>query len=113
LIDPALTGTLNVVKSCAKSTSVKRVVLTSSVATVLYNGKPRTPEVVVDETWFSDPNILKENEVCAILLSDEQLLLVFLLLISYFWLLNIAALVCIRKDFGRGCCQKIFERAKH
>ncbi|KAK7341240.1 hypothetical protein VNO80_24166 [Phaseolus coccineus] len=62
LIDPALKGTLNVVKSCAKSTSVKRVVLTSSVAAVLYNGRPRTPEVVVDETWFSDPNILREDE---------------------------------------------------
>ncbi|ESW03541.1 hypothetical protein PHAVU_011G022400 [Phaseolus vulgaris] len=62
LIDPALKGTLNVVKSCAKSTSVKRVVLTSSVAAVLYNGRPRTPEVVVDETWFSDPNILRKDE---------------------------------------------------
>jgi len=92
---------------------VKRVVLTSSVASVFHNGKPRTPEVVVDETWFSDPNILRENGVRAILLSYEQLLLVFLLLISYYCLLNISAMVCIRKDFGRGCCQKIFERAKH
>jgi len=112
LIDPALKGTLNVVKSCAKATSVKRVVLTSSLATVLYNGKPRTPEVVVDETWFSDPNILRENEVCAIVLS-QQLLFVFLLLISYFCLLNISEMVCSWKDFGRGCCQKIFERTKH
>ncbi|CAJ1934026.1 unnamed protein product [Sphenostylis stenocarpa] len=62
LLDPAIKGTLNVVKSCAKSTSVKRVVLTSSVAAVLYNGRPRTPEVVVDETWFSDTNFLRENE---------------------------------------------------
>ncbi|XP_020206223.1 cinnamoyl-CoA reductase 1 [Cajanus cajan] len=62
LIDPAVKGTLNVFKSCAKSTSVKRVVLTSSVAAVLYNGRPRTPEVVVDETWFSDPNILRGLE---------------------------------------------------
>ncbi|WVZ01711.1 hypothetical protein V8G54_022517 [Vigna mungo] len=62
LIDLAVKGTLNVVKSCAKSTSVKRIVLTSSFAAVLYNGRPRAPEVVVDETWFSDPNILRENE---------------------------------------------------
>ncbi|XP_022633150.1 cinnamoyl-CoA reductase 1-like [Vigna radiata var. radiata] len=62
LIDPAVKGTLNVVKSCAKSTSVKRIVLTSSFAAVSYNGRPRAPEVVVDETWFSDPNILRENE---------------------------------------------------
>ncbi|TKY67824.1 Cinnamoyl-CoA reductase 1 [Spatholobus suberectus] len=62
LIEPAVKGTLNVVKSCAKSPCVKRVVLTSSIAAVLYNGKPRTPEVVVDETWFSDPNIVRELE---------------------------------------------------
>ncbi|KAH1141175.1 hypothetical protein AAZX31_12G019000 [Glycine max] len=62
LIDPAIKGTLNVVKSCAKSPSVKQVILTSSVAAVLYNGRPRTPEVVVDETWFSDPDFLRENE---------------------------------------------------
>ncbi|KAK4278711.1 hypothetical protein QN277_016519 [Acacia crassicarpa] len=44
LIDPALKGTLNVLKSCAKSPSLKRVVLTSSIATMLFNGKPRTPD---------------------------------------------------------------------
>ncbi|KAB1226398.1 Cinnamoyl-CoA reductase 1 [Morella rubra] len=59
LIDPAVKGTLNVLKSCAKSPSVKRVVLTSSIAAVAYNGRPRTPDVVVDETWFSDPEICK------------------------------------------------------
>ncbi|MCI27978.1 cinnamoyl-CoA reductase 1-like, partial [Trifolium medium] len=45
LIDPALKGTLNVLNSCAKSPSLKRVVLTSSIAAVAYNGKPRTPDV--------------------------------------------------------------------
>jgi hypothetical protein len=42
---------------------VKRVVLTSSIAAALYNGKPRTPEVVVDETWFSNSDFLRENKV--------------------------------------------------
>ena len=68
LIDPAVKGTLNVLKSCAKSPSVKRVVLTSSIAAVAYNGKPRTPEVVVDETWFSSPDFCRESNVCAMLL---------------------------------------------
>ncbi|CAA0833476.1 NAD(P)-binding Rossmann-fold superfamily protein [Striga hermonthica] len=54
LIDPALKGTLNVLQSCAKTPSVKKVVLTSSLAAVLFNGEPRTPQVVVDETWWSD-----------------------------------------------------------
>ncbi|KAL7084536.1 hypothetical protein ACP275_14G229100 [Erythranthe tilingii] len=62
LIDPALKGTLNVLGSCAKTPSIKRVVLTSSVAAVAYNSKPRTPEVVVDETWWSDPEICREMQ---------------------------------------------------
>jgi nucleoside-diphosphate-sugar epimerase len=65
LIDPALKGTLNVLNSCAKSPSLKRVVLTSSVAAVAYNGKPRTPDVVVDETWFTDADLCAKSNVCA------------------------------------------------
>ncbi|KAI4313216.1 hypothetical protein L6164_026211 [Bauhinia variegata] len=67
LIDPAVKGTLNVLKSCTKSPSVKRVVLTSSVAAVAYNGKPRTPEVVVDETWFSSPDLCRESKMWYVL----------------------------------------------
>ncbi|KAK2381223.1 NAD(P)-binding Rossmann-fold superfamily protein [Trifolium repens] len=63
LIDPTVKGTLNVLKSCAKSPSVKRVVLTSSIASAIYNGKPLTPEVVVDETWFSNPDFLWERKM--------------------------------------------------
>lgn len=80
MIDPAVKGTLNVLGSCAKVPSVKRVVLTSSVAAVAYNGKPRTPDVVVDESWFSDPEVCKENKVhdyCT------HILQVKLILISY------------------------------
>jgi nucleoside-diphosphate-sugar epimerase len=57
-------GTLNVLNSCAKDPSVKRVVLTSSIAAVAYNGRPQTPDVVVDETWFSDPELCKQGQVC-------------------------------------------------
>ncbi|CAI0412541.1 unnamed protein product [Linum tenue] len=56
-------GTLNVLNSCAKTPSIKRVVLTSSIAAVAYNGKPRTPEVVVDETWFSNPDFCRETKL--------------------------------------------------
>ncbi|KAL6966522.1 hypothetical protein U1Q18_032301 [Sarracenia purpurea var. burkii] len=63
LIDPALKGTLNVLGSCAKTPSIKRVVLTSSTAAVVFTGRPRTPEVVVDESWFSDPEFCKENKL--------------------------------------------------
>ncbi|KAK7341237.1 hypothetical protein VNO80_24163 [Phaseolus coccineus] len=63
LIDPAVKGTLNVLKSCAKSPSVKRVVLTSSASAVALNGRPKTPETVLDETWFSDPDVCRELEL--------------------------------------------------
>ncbi|KAJ0095770.1 hypothetical protein Patl1_17150 [Pistacia atlantica] len=62
LIDPAVKGTLNVLRSCAKVQSVKRVVITSSVVSALFNGKPLNPDVVVDETWFSDPSFCKESK---------------------------------------------------
>ncbi|XP_071910184.1 phenylacetaldehyde reductase-like isoform X2 [Coffea arabica] len=62
LIDPAVKGTLNVLKSCAKSPSVKRVILTSSFASVGFNGKPLTPDVMVDETWWTLPDFCKETK---------------------------------------------------
>ncbi|XP_015160001.1 cinnamoyl-CoA reductase 1-like isoform X1 [Solanum tuberosum] len=67
MIDPALKGTLNVLESVAKTPSVRRVVLTSSVAAVVFNGKPRTPEVVVDETWWSDPDFCRESQLWYVL----------------------------------------------
>ncbi|KAL0006887.1 hypothetical protein SO802_008389 [Lithocarpus litseifolius] len=60
LIDPAVKGTLNVLRSCAKVPSIKRVIVTSSMASVMYNKKPLTPDVVIDETWFSDPVACEE-----------------------------------------------------
>uniref|UniRef100_A0A0D9V1Q1 NAD-dependent epimerase/dehydratase domain-containing protein n=1 Tax=Leersia perrieri TaxID=77586 RepID=A0A0D9V1Q1_9ORYZ len=61
LLDPAVKGTLNVLGSCKKA-SIRRVVITSSMAAVAYNGKPRTPDVVVDETWFSLPELCEKNQ---------------------------------------------------
>ncbi|CAL5352429.1 unnamed protein product [Camellia sinensis] len=61
LIDPALKGTLNVLGSCTKSPTVKRVVLTSSMASVECIGRPRPPNEITDETWFSNPEFCKEN----------------------------------------------------
>ena len=63
MIDPALKGTINVLRSCAKVVSVKRVVLTSSMASVILTGKPLTPEALVDENWFSDPVWCQESKV--------------------------------------------------
>ncbi|GAV65725.1 Epimerase domain-containing protein [Cephalotus follicularis] len=67
LLDPAVKGTLNVLNSCAKASSVKRIILTSSIAAVAYNGKPRTQDVVVDETWFSNPEFCRESKLWYVL----------------------------------------------
>ncbi|KAK9715743.1 hypothetical protein RND81_06G186400 [Saponaria officinalis] len=55
LIDPALKGTQNVLASCAKTPTVKRVIITSSTVAVTHGGRHVTPETIVDETWFSTP----------------------------------------------------------
>ncbi|XP_024022047.1 tetraketide alpha-pyrone reductase 1-like [Morus notabilis] len=67
LIDPALKGTLNVLRSCTKVPSLKRVVLTSSITAVLFNGKPLTPDVLVDETWVSDPAFCENSKLWYVL----------------------------------------------
>lgn len=67
LLDPAVKGTLNVLNSCAKIPSIKRVVLTSSTAAVTCNGKPLNSEVVVDESWFSDPDFCRKMEMWYVL----------------------------------------------
>ena len=64
LIDPAVKGTLNVLRSCAKVPSIRRVVVTSSMASVAFTGQTLTPDVVVDETWFSDPTVCEKLKVC-------------------------------------------------
>ncbi|KAJ4795339.1 Phenylacetaldehyde reductase [Rhynchospora pubera] len=63
LIEPAVKGTLNVLRSCAKASSVKRVVMTSSMAAINFNGRPLSPDVVVDDTWFSDPDFCIKNKL--------------------------------------------------
>ncbi|GJX28959.1 cinnamoyl-CoA reductase 1-like protein isoform X2 [Tanacetum coccineum] len=55
LIDPAVKGTLNVLKSASKVPSLKRVVFTSSIAAVVWGEKVPVFGDMVDETWFSDP----------------------------------------------------------
>ncbi|KAM1157997.1 hypothetical protein ACFX1X_028854 [Malus domestica] len=62
IVEPAVKGTLNVLKSCAKFPTVKRVVLTSSMASVTGTGTPLTSDVVLDETCYSDPLLCEKNK---------------------------------------------------
>lgn len=81
LLDPAVKGTINVLSSCLKTSSVKRVVLTSSIAAVAFNGMPRTPETIVDETWFADPDYCRASKVNQneFWLRDVEVITLFLL----------------------------------
>nr|GEY78136.1 cinnamoyl-CoA reductase 1 [Tanacetum cinerariifolium] len=63
LLDPAVKGTLNVLKSAAKVPSLKRVILTSSTAAVACGAKIPVFGDVVDETWFSHPVICEQKKM--------------------------------------------------
>ncbi|KAM0048119.1 putative 3-beta hydroxysteroid dehydrogenase/isomerase, NAD(P)-binding domain superfamily [Helianthus debilis subsp. tardiflorus] len=63
LIDPAVKGTLNVLKSAAKVQSLKRVVLTSSMSAVMFGSRLLEHGVIMDETWFSDPLICEQKKL--------------------------------------------------
>ena len=65
LIDPAVKGTVNVLTSCTKFPSIKRVVVTSSMAAVMFNKTPVNTDAIIDETWFSDPVYCEESKVCS------------------------------------------------
>ena len=67
-----MNGTLNVLRSCTKVPSIRRVVVTSSIVATIFNGKTLTPDVIVDETWFSDPAFVR-NQRCVCLLISQYL----------------------------------------
>ena len=58
LVDPAVNGTLNVLKACQKTDSVKRVVLTSSLAAI--TDEPRNDKPFSEKDWNEKSN-LKRN----------------------------------------------------
>ncbi|KAL9305554.1 putative cinnamyl-alcohol dehydrogenase [Arabidopsis thaliana] len=62
LIDPALKGTMNVLNTCKETPSLRRVILTSSTAAVLFRQPPVEASDVVDETFFSDPSLCRETK---------------------------------------------------
>uniref|UniRef100_A0A1J3GPN8 Tetraketide alpha-pyrone reductase 1 n=1 Tax=Noccaea caerulescens TaxID=107243 RepID=A0A1J3GPN8_NOCCA len=62
LIKPAVMGTINILKTCTKVSTVKRVIITSSMATVMFPKSPLRPNDFVDETTFSDPSVCEEEK---------------------------------------------------
>ncbi|KAL9268812.1 putative anthocyanidin reductase [Drosera capensis] len=56
IIDPAIRGTLNLLKSCKKSKSVKRVVFTSSTSTITAKDDGGHWRFIVDESCLLQPD---------------------------------------------------------
>lgn len=61
LIEPAIEGTLNVLKACSKAKTVKRVVLTSSAASVSINESPEQNQYI-DESCWTDVDFLQTKK---------------------------------------------------
>ncbi|CAA2964638.1 tetraketide alpha-pyrone reductase 2 [Olea europaea subsp. europaea] len=59
LIDPCIKGTLNVLNSCKKASSLKRVVLTSSCSSIRYRYDVQQVSPLNESHW-SDPNYCKD-----------------------------------------------------
>ncbi len=57
IIDPAVNGTLNVLQTCAKTSCVKRVVLTSSLAAI--TDEPDDDYVFTETTWNSKSSLTR------------------------------------------------------
>ena len=61
VMEPAVNGTKNVIMAAAEA-KVRRVVFTSSIGTV-YMDPNRSPDVVVDESCWSDLEYCKNTKV--------------------------------------------------
>ncbi|EFJ26750.1 hypothetical protein SELMODRAFT_412487 [Selaginella moellendorffii] len=61
IVDPCLLGTLNVLDACKRSTTVKRVVCTSSVTAVRVRNDFK-PDDVLDESVWSSPDCCRAKQ---------------------------------------------------
>lgn len=62
VIDPAVEGTLNVLRSCAKCPSIKRIVHASSAAAIRFS-REEIPGKVYDESCWTDVDFCLETKI--------------------------------------------------
>jgi nucleoside-diphosphate-sugar epimerase len=82
MLDSAINGTLNVLRSCKKNPFLKRVVLTSSSSTVRLRDEAEfPPNVQLDETSWSSVEFCESIKV--VILGDRNTMLRFYANISF------------------------------
>ncbi|KAK7262661.1 hypothetical protein RJT34_30236 [Clitoria ternatea] len=62
IVDPAIKGTINLLKSCLKSNTVKRVVFTSSISTITAKDSNGKWKPIVDELCQIQPDIVWNSQ---------------------------------------------------
>lgn len=67
MVEPAVIGTRYVINAAADVGTVRRVVLTSSIGAITMDPN-RSPDVVVDESCWSDLEYCKSTKVCIIII---------------------------------------------
>ncbi|GLJ19210.1 hypothetical protein SUGI_0345190 [Cryptomeria japonica] len=63
IIKPCVNGVLNVMRSCAKAKSLKRVVFTSSAGTVNFTDDFKTPGKVFDEDCWTNVDLCRNTKM--------------------------------------------------
>jgi nucleoside-diphosphate-sugar epimerase len=69
MLNPALKGNMNVLRSCTKLLSVKRVVMTSSCSAVRYDYNRSQEDPPLNESAWSNPEYCRDYKVLFMILT--------------------------------------------
>ena len=78
MIKTAVNGTLNVLRACTKSKTVKRVIVTSSTAAVAIDeSKAKEQHQYIDETCWTDVDLMRTKQSPAWVEQNSEVLIDF------------------------------------